>query len=102
MTRPPPELGASIQARLRNLAKERGDDVQLILTQFVLERFLHRLGTSQHNDQFVLKGAMLFLTWSALPHRPTRDLDLDRFAMGCALADPPRRVAVGGRFTGRF
>lgn len=28
MTRPPKDLGASVQAKLRNLAQQRGDDVQ--------------------------------------------------------------------------
>jgi predicted nucleotidyltransferase component of viral defense system len=69
-------LGASIQARLRLLARERGDDVQLLLTRFVLERLLHRLVTSGHGGSFVLKGASLFSIWTASPHRSTRDLDL--------------------------
>ena len=76
MTRRPKDLGASTQARLRNLARERGDDTQVVLTQFVLERLLHRLSVSPHRDQFLLKGAMLFVAWTGLPHRTTRDLDL--------------------------
>jgi hypothetical protein len=43
VTKQPKDLGASMQARLRNLAQQRGDDVQLLLTQFVLERLLHLL-----------------------------------------------------------
>lgn len=76
MTKPPKDLGASIQARLRNLAQQRGDDVQLLLTQFVLERLLHRLAASAHAHLFLLKGAMLFAAWTNMPHRATRDLDL--------------------------
>jgi hypothetical protein len=69
-------MGASTQAKLRNLAQQRGDDVQLLLIQFVLERLLHRLAASTHNKDFLLKGAMLFAAWTATPHRATRDLDL--------------------------
>ena len=29
-----------------------------------------------HRDRFILKGAMLFVTWVADPFRPTHDLDL--------------------------
>ncbi len=60
MTKPPKDLGASVQARLRNLAQQRGDDVQALLIRFVLERLLHRLAASRHGDEFLLKGAMLF------------------------------------------
>ena len=47
-----------------------------MLTRFALERLLYRLSVSGHRNQFVLKGAMLFVTWVADPFRPTRDLDL--------------------------
>jgi hypothetical protein len=76
VTKPPKDLGASMQARLRNLAQQRGCDVQLLLTQFVLERLLHRLAASPHASLFLLKGAMLFAAWTKVPHRATRDLDL--------------------------
>lgn len=36
-------LAASIQARLLNRAKSRGEDFNLILTRYALERFLYRL-----------------------------------------------------------
>ena len=65
-----------MQARLRNLAQQRGDDVQALLIRFVLERLLHRLAASRHGDEFLLKGAMLFAAWADAPHRATRDLDL--------------------------
>lgn len=38
MTRAPKDLGASVQARVRNVARQRGEDVQVLLLQFVLER----------------------------------------------------------------
>ncbi|MGP1682276.1 MAG: nucleotidyl transferase AbiEii/AbiGii toxin family protein [Giesbergeria sp.] len=47
-----------------------------MLVRYALERFLYRLGQSPHADHFVLKGAMLFNLWYAMPHRPTRDVDL--------------------------
>ena len=36
-------------------------------------RLLYRLSVSAHRDRFILKGAMLFVTWVADPFRPTRD-----------------------------
>jgi predicted nucleotidyltransferase component of viral defense system len=69
-------LVASVQDRLRNLAKERGEDYHLVLTRYGLERLLYRLSQSAHGKTFVLKGAMLFQLWTDRPYRPTKDLDL--------------------------
>lgn len=69
-------IGASVRARLLNLARERGQAFDLLLTRYALERLLYRLSISRHRNRFVLKGAMLVTTWFADPHRPTRDLDL--------------------------
>ena len=67
---------ASVRQRLLNRARADGDDFQVLLTRYVLERFLYRLGQSEHHDRFVVKGAMLFVLWEGDLHRTTRDLDL--------------------------
>jgi len=69
-------LGASVRARLLQLAKANGQSFDLILTRFALERLLFRLSQSPHAGRFVLKGAMLMMSWFDDPHRGTRDLDL--------------------------
>jgi predicted nucleotidyltransferase component of viral defense system len=69
------DVGASVRARLLQLARERGDDFQLILTRFANERLLYRLTQSPHASRFVLKGAALFSAWTGEPHRATRDVD---------------------------
>lgn len=68
-------LAASIHARLLNRAKARGEDFNLILTRYALERFLYRLSTVPAREAYWLKGAMLFDLWFDVPHRPTRDAD---------------------------
>jgi hypothetical protein len=68
--------GASVLARLLNLAKQRGDDYNLLLNRFALERLLCRVAASPHADRFLLKGAMLFNRWYDQPNRATRDADL--------------------------
>jgi len=65
----------SIRQRLRNLLRERGEDVQFGLPPYATERFLYRLGASAHRERFVLKGAALFALWGGSLYRPTRDLD---------------------------
>lgn len=72
----PTNLSASVLARLRNVAREKKTDYQLILRRYAVERLLHRLSISPYRDQFVLKGAMLFTAWLGDPFRPTQDLDL--------------------------
>ena len=66
---------ASVRDRLLSLAKQQGDDFQLVLTRYGLERFLYRLSQSEYRDRFVLKGAMLFALWNPRAHRATRDVD---------------------------
>ena len=76
MAEPGRNLAQSVHHRLLNRAREHGEDFNLVLIRYALERFLYRLGRSQYKDRFILKGAMLFAAWTDQPHRPTRDLDL--------------------------
>jgi len=72
-------MAASVRDRLLALARERGEDFQLLLTLYGLERLLYRLSQSGYRDRFILKGAMLFVLWYDQPHRPTRDVDFLAF-----------------------
>ena len=56
-------VGASARARLLQLSKANGQSFDLVLTRFALERLLFRLGESEHASRFVLKGAMLMMSW---------------------------------------
>ena len=76
MDKPVLNIGASVRARLKNMAKSSNTSVDLLLRRFVLERLLYRLSLSPYRDRFVLKGAMLVTTWFANPHRQTHDVDL--------------------------
>ncbi len=49
-------IGASVRARLLQLAKARGQSFDLVLTRFALERLLFRLSQSPYADRFVLKA----------------------------------------------
>lgn len=69
-------VGASVRARLLARARAEKTDYQILLTRYALERLLYRLSVSTHCDRFILKGALLFVTWLHDPFRPTRDLDL--------------------------
>jgi predicted nucleotidyltransferase component of viral defense system len=69
-------VGASVRARLLARARAEKADYQILLTRYALERLLYRLSVSDDRDRFILKGALLFVTWLDDPFRPTRDLDL--------------------------
>jgi predicted nucleotidyltransferase component of viral defense system len=72
----PKNLPASVRHRLRNLASDDGTNFDQILRRYANERLLYRLLSVVDDDQFVLKGAMLWTVWEGKPRRPTRDVDL--------------------------
>ena len=68
-------MAASVRQRLLNIARERKEDFNLVLTKYGLERVLYRISQSQYREIFVLKGALLFELWTKERYRPTRDAD---------------------------
>ena len=81
---------ASIRARLKQHPETSKQDFNLTLTRYGLERLLYRLSISEHAQNFLLKGALLFQLWYGQPHRPTRDADL----LGFGPDDVPTLVGV--------
>lgn len=69
-------VAASVRQRLLNIAKKDGVDFQRILVRYAIERLLYRLTQHAAGDRFILKGAMLFITWPESIFRPSGDLDL--------------------------
>lgn len=90
MPKPKRNMGASVWRRLINIANERKQPFDLLLTRYVHERLLYRLSKTAHRYRFALKGAMLLATWFDDPLRPTRDLDL----AGSGDGDPDRVLAI--------
>jgi predicted nucleotidyltransferase component of viral defense system len=84
------DMGASVRARLLALAKSSGQPFDVLLTRFAHERLLYRLSLSPHAARFVLKGAMLLMTWLEDSQRATRDLDL----LGFGDPEPEGLLAV--------
>lgn len=74
--KPVKDVSASVRARLLNLARSAGRDFQELTIRYTVERFLARLAESEHRDQFILKGAMLYIPWKLDDKRTTMDLDL--------------------------
>ncbi|GAB5518826.1 MAG: nucleotidyl transferase AbiEii/AbiGii toxin family protein [Rhodothermales bacterium] len=89
-------VAASVRQRLLNLAREGGETYDVVLSRYVRERFLYRLGQSSYRDRFIVKGATLFLVWMGEPHRITRDLDLLGYGASSetALLDAMRAICA--------
>lgn len=68
-------IAESVKGRLLNIAKESNRNFNLVLRQYVQERFLYRLANSRYSNNLILKGALLFLAFDISRLRPTRDID---------------------------
>lgn len=44
---------------IRNLSKKKSADAQILMRNYMMERFLERISLSEYKDQFILKGGML-------------------------------------------
>ena len=60
---------------IRNLSKEKSADAQILMRNYMMERFLERISLSEYKDNFILKGGMLVAAMVGLDARSTMDLD---------------------------
>lgn len=60
---------------IRNMAKEKNIDAQVLLRNYMLERLLERISISEYKDKFVLKGGMLVAALVGVDMRSTIDMD---------------------------
>ena len=82
----------SLKARIRNYAKENRVAAQVVLQNYMFERFLVRLSQSEYRDVFVIKGGMLIAAIVGLDTRST--MDLDTTLKGLPLTEEKKREAV--------
>ena len=60
---------------IRNLSKKNAADAQVLMRNYMMERFLERISLSSYRDKFILKGGMLVAAMVGLDARSTMDLD---------------------------
>lgn len=65
----------SLKAKIRNMAKEKDTSAQVILQNYMFERFLERLSKSNYKNNFILKGGMLIAAIVGIDNRSTMDMD---------------------------
>lgn len=65
----------SLKAKIKNYAKNNKIAAQVVLQNYMFERFLARLSQSEYKNKFVIKGGMLIAAMVGLDTRATMDLD---------------------------
>ena len=60
---------------IRNLSKDKATDAQILMRNYMMERFLERISLSEYRDKFILKGGMLVAAMVGLDARSTMDID---------------------------
>lgn len=60
---------------IRNLSKKNAADAQILMRNYMMERFLEWISLSEYRDHFVLKGGMLVAAMVGLDTRSTMDMD---------------------------
>ena len=79
---------------IRNLSKKNAADAQILMRNYMMERFLERISLSSYRDKFILKGGMLVAAMVGLDARSTMDLDA---RSGRPLHDGPGRNGQGSQ-----
>ena len=64
-----------LKALVRNISKGDSAKAQIIIRNYVMERFLERLSLSHHRNNMILKGGTLVTAMIGLDNRSTMDVD---------------------------
>lgn len=65
----------SLKGKIKNYAKSKSIAAQVVLQNYMFERFLARLSMSDYREKYVVKGGMLIAAIVGLDTRSTMDLD---------------------------
>lgn len=65
----------SLKAKIKNLSKKNNMSAQVVLQNYMFERFIERLSSSEYKDNFILKGGMLIAAIIGINNRSTMDMD---------------------------
>lgn len=65
-----------LKALVRNISKGDSTKAQIVIRNYVMERFLARLSLSKYRNNLILKGGILVAAMVGLDNRATMDLDV--------------------------
>ncbi len=69
------KTSTQLKALIRNLSKKSNVKAEILLRNFMLERFLERIAISEYKRNFILKGGMLIAAMVGIDTRATMDMD---------------------------
>lgn len=69
------KTSTQLKALIRNLSKQSNVETEILLRNFMLERFLERIAGSDYRHNFILKGGMLIAAMVGIDTRTTMDMD---------------------------
>lgn len=64
-----------LKAQIRNLSHKSKVETEVLLRNFMMERFLERIAISKYKHNFILKGGMLITAMVGIDARTTMDMD---------------------------
>lgn len=67
--------GQQFKAKVRNLAKEKQIDPQILIQEVALDEIVDRISCSTYRDNLILKGGFLIASMLGVDTRATRDVD---------------------------
>ena len=65
-----------LKAIIKNVAKEKKLSAQLVLQNYMLERFLERVSLARYRNNYIIKGGFLIASMVGLDSRATMDMDV--------------------------
>ena len=69
------KLSRQLKDKIRHLAKGDSARAQILLRNYMMERFLERVSLPEYRDKLILKGGMLVASMVGLDSRSTMDID---------------------------
>lgn len=69
------KTSTQLKALIRNISKDKNVQAEIVLRNFMLERFLERISISPFKNNFILKGGMLIAALVGIDARSTMDMD---------------------------
>lgn len=65
-----------LKALVKNIAKSKNISAQLVLQNYMMERFIERISLSNYRENIIVKGGLLISSIVGLESRTTMDIDM--------------------------
>lgn len=69
------KTSTQLKAKIRNIAQRKNIKPEVVLRNYMLERFLERIANSKYANNFILKGGLLISSLVGIDARSTMDMD---------------------------